>query len=298
MRIALVALALCRHLSAQIPAPPGKRIDIGGRSLHINCTGQGSPAVILEAGFPGSSLDWLLVQPAVARTTTVCSYDRAGFGWSELGNLPPSGEQIVADLHKLLPAAGVQPPYVLVGHSLGGIYVRMFTTRHPNEVVGLVLVDATHEDQWDYELMQRWIPGEPDVSKRPSQPPVVRPPEADAILRQMWQTENWKTGERRERDAIKLTMAEIQKQPRRLPLVPLIVLSAGERLDWLAHAGARAWQGQQLQRELAALSGMGEWAPVSGANHYIHLSKPEAVVNAIERIVQASRKLKPVTASP
>jgi pimeloyl-ACP methyl ester carboxylesterase len=98
----------------EIPSAPGQLVDIGGTRLHLNCSGTGSPVVILEAGFPGSSLDWILVQPGVAEFTRVCSYDRAGFGLSEKGKKPRSSSQITDDLK------------ALVGHSMGGLYARAF----------------------------------------------------------------------------------------------------------------------------------------------------------------------------
>lgn len=283
---------------AQIPEAPGKLVDIGGRSLHLHCTGSGEPAVILEAGFPGSSLDWMRVQPDVSKTTTVCSYDRAGLGWSDPGAGTRSGIEIVEDLHKLLRAAAVKPPYVLAGHSLGGLYVRIFAARRPEEVIGIVLVDATHEDQWDFAAKVPWTAKDPQAAKHPPQPPVTRTPEADKILGQMWRTDKWKTAERLEREGIKYTIAEMQKQPKRLPVVPLIVLSAGPGLDALSNAKPDAWKGQLLHREMAAFSPLGEWIPVPGANHYIHTSQPAAVVDAIGRVVTTARTLKPANSTP
>lgn len=126
---------------------PGKFLDVGGHRLHLWCTGAGSPAVVLEAGLGGSALQWSRVQPEIARTTRVCSYDRAGMGWSDLGPNPRSAAQIVSELHTLLQAAHVTAPYVLTGHSSGGLYIRLYASTYPTDVVGMVLVDAAHEDQ-------------------------------------------------------------------------------------------------------------------------------------------------------
>jgi pimeloyl-ACP methyl ester carboxylesterase len=122
---------------------PGQLIDVGGHSLHLNCTGSGSPTVVLEpgAGMMSSSLAW--ITPAVARNTRVCVYDRAGHGWSEPADTPQDGIQIATDLHTLLQRANVAGPYVLAGHSFGGLYVRIFAARYPDEVAGMVLVDST-----------------------------------------------------------------------------------------------------------------------------------------------------------
>jgi pimeloyl-ACP methyl ester carboxylesterase len=123
-------------------------IDIGGFRLHLNGTGSGRPTVILDAALGGSSVSWALVQPEVARFTRVCSYDRAGFGWSDAGPLPRTVGRIAGELRALLDRAGEPPPYVLVGHSFGGLVLRMFASRYPADVAGLVLVDTAHAEDW------------------------------------------------------------------------------------------------------------------------------------------------------
>ncbi|WP_221934753.1 alpha/beta fold hydrolase [Georgenia yuyongxinii] len=122
---------------------PGQLIDVGGHSLHLSCTGSGSPTVVLEPGAGGMSADLGRITPAVARDTRVCVYDRAGRGWSEPANTPQDGTQIAADLHTLLEAGNVPGPYVLAGHSFGGLYVLTFAARYPDDVAGMVLVDST-----------------------------------------------------------------------------------------------------------------------------------------------------------
>jgi pimeloyl-ACP methyl ester carboxylesterase len=127
--------------------PPGELYDVGDYRLHLHCTGEGSPTVILEAGAGSAALAWYLVQKEVAGFTRVCSYDRAGFGWSDPASGPLLPRQVAEDLHKLLMAADVPGPYILVGHSAGGYYVRAYAGQYPSEVLGLVLVDAVHEQQ-------------------------------------------------------------------------------------------------------------------------------------------------------
>ena len=122
---------------------PGRLIDVGGHRLHLSCTGSGSPTVVLEpgAGKMSSTLGW--IAPAVARDTRVCVYDRAGRGWSEPADAPQDGLQIATDLHTLLQRGQVPGPYVLAGHSFGGLYVLTFAARYPDEVAGMVLIDST-----------------------------------------------------------------------------------------------------------------------------------------------------------
>lgn len=122
---------------------PGQLIDVGGHSLHLNCTGSGSPTVVLEPGAGGMSSNLGWITPAVARDTRVCVYDRAGRGWSEPADTPQDAAQIATDLHTLLQRGHVPGPFVLAGHSFGGLYVLTFAARYPDEVAGMVLIDST-----------------------------------------------------------------------------------------------------------------------------------------------------------
>ncbi|HSL23113.1 MAG TPA: alpha/beta hydrolase [Vicinamibacterales bacterium] len=132
----------------RLPPPPGRLIDVGGHRLHLQCAGSGGPAVIFDAALGGSSLSWVFVQAGVARFTTACAYDRAGFGWSDRGPLPRTAGRIVLELRQLLSGARVEPPYILVGHSFGGLTARLYTRRYPAEVAGLVLLDPAYPEDW------------------------------------------------------------------------------------------------------------------------------------------------------
>ena len=125
--------------------PPGEMVDVGGYGLHINCAGQGRPTVVLDAGSGEWSAQWVRVQQEVSDTTRVCAYDRAGMGWSEMGPEPRDAKQISSELHTLLSKAGIEGPYVLVGHSFGGMYMQTFAARYPEEVAGVALVDSSTE---------------------------------------------------------------------------------------------------------------------------------------------------------
>src|SRR5215207_2067081 len=130
-------------LDAKAYPPPGQLIDVGGHRLHLYCTGSGSPTVILEPGGGASSSDFGWIAPAVARNTRVCVYDRAGRGWSDATDGPQDGAHIAADLHTLLERGHVPGPYVLAGHSFGGLYVQSFAAQFPDQVAGMVLLDST-----------------------------------------------------------------------------------------------------------------------------------------------------------
>jgi pimeloyl-ACP methyl ester carboxylesterase len=132
-----------KSLDARAYPMPGQLVDVGGHRLHLYCTGSGSPTVVLEPGLGGASSDLGWVAPAVARDSTACVYDRAGRGWSDAADAPQDAAQIAADLHTLLERAEVPGPYVLVGHSFGGLYVQTFAANYPDQVAGLVLLDST-----------------------------------------------------------------------------------------------------------------------------------------------------------
>ena len=131
--------------TAPAVAMRGQLVNVGPYRLHLECTGSGGPTVILEPGGGGSAATMGLIAPAVARNTRVCVYDRAGRGWSDFAASPPDGAQIATDLHTLLHRAHVPGPYVLAGHSFGGLYVRTYAAKYPDEVAGLVLIDSTAE---------------------------------------------------------------------------------------------------------------------------------------------------------
>ena len=133
-------------MSSQPAAPPpvGRLVDVSGYRLHLACQGEGSPTVVMEAAIGETGLLWSLVQPAVAQTTRACVYDRAGYGWSDPIPRPRTAAVMVEELHTLLDTAGVPGPYVLVGLYFGGLLVRMYAARYPQEVAGLVLVYAAY----------------------------------------------------------------------------------------------------------------------------------------------------------
>lgn len=142
MLVGYIYEPIAEAADAKAYPPPGQLVDVGGYRLHIHCTGSGSPTVVVESGWGDMSASWGWVQPEVARTTRICTYDRAGMGWSEASPLPRAAREYAKELHTLLAKANEPGPYVLVGHSMGGFTVIVYAHDYPAEVSGLVLVDA------------------------------------------------------------------------------------------------------------------------------------------------------------
>ena len=153
---------LSRSDRARFP-PPGRLISVEGAVMHLWCSGAGQPTVVLEAGLGESSLTWSNVQQSLSATTRVCSYDRAGTGWSDDAARPQDSAAVVADLHELLAVSGEAGPYVLVGHSTGGVYAMTYAATHPEQVAGMVLLDSSSPQQFtvlpdyasQYPMMKR-----------------------------------------------------------------------------------------------------------------------------------------------
>lgn len=303
---AVILLALA--LFAQIGEPPGRLIDVGGRKLHIHCTGSGAPTVILEAGASSFSLDWSLVQPEIAKTNRVCSYDRARMGWSDPGPADTAANT-VQDFKNLLRTVNEKGPYVLVGASMGGIYVRLYQKQYPDEVVGMVLVDPTHELRSFTTLEGKTVPiasitaeqyrtvlpkREVKIPRRPPQTgdPFTRLPEnlyktrleLDKRMIDSYPPSVGPdiAGERAL--AEQATLAELyqarQRAPHSLGSLPLVILTRGLDTDKERIAA---------YDELATMSTRSRHTVVADAGHEIHLFKPSAVIEAIREVTALTR---------
>lgn len=281
---------------------PGRLVDVGGYRLHLDCVGEGSPTVVLEAGLGHGALSWFGVQPAVAPRTRVCSYDRAGYFWSEPPNRERSLANLVDDLHRLLSAAGEEGPYVLVGHSLGGLLVQRYAEAYPADVVGLVLVDSVHEEQAEREraltgklpdatlldqigtwlsyiavtrlVLPAFDPGNPNV-----------PADVAQVFQRVKSQPASLQAQLREKRlfASYLTEARAAGQPD-LQRLPLVVLSRGK-------GAVPAWeeQWQAMQADLVSRSEQGEQRVIVEADHQIQWDDPQAVIQAIITVLERAR---------
>lgn len=286
--------------------PPGRLANVGGRFLHLLEAGTGSPAVVIVPAIGGNVLDSLAFQRELARDMRVCVYDRAGFGWSDP---PPRGRRTFNDmadeLRQGLAGAGIGPPYVLVGHSIGGIIARRFTVRHRHDVAGLVLIDSSHEDQTLRRRAEGWWRGAPRMFwyalRRRVQVLGLRrlavqagfselnaeiardvPPAFAAAARAI----NLTARHRRTVTHEIMLIARSHGQPPELGDLPLTVLTAAARDD--------TWM--QMQAELAKLSTASRHIVAAHGGHYLQRDEPELVASAIRDLI--SRIRKPATSLP
>jgi pimeloyl-ACP methyl ester carboxylesterase len=277
-------LATRKELAAT--PPPGQLVDIGGYRLHLWCTGDGAPAVILDAGLGGSTPVWGFVQPDVARFTRVCSYDRAGMGYSDPGPSPRTARRIASELAELLHRSEIAGPVVLVGASLAGFDVRVFAADHPERAAGLVLVDASHEDQaHEVPRMARFVPllSTIGVLRLLGVSFGQRVESLDPSVRQFARATSFRAaGYQAAADEIihiRESASEVRSSRRRLTIPVLVVTGArGADENW-----------RQLQRDQASLSARGCLIIAEQSGHVVAIDQPAAVVDAIRIVVETAR---------
>jgi pimeloyl-ACP methyl ester carboxylesterase len=279
--------------AVQIPditTPKTERmVDVGGRRLNSCVYGKGSPTVVLVSGFGAPQTYWNPVVPDLAAKTTVLTYDRAGIGKSEIGNLPTHGKQAATDLHALLDKLDLPKPYIVVGHSYGGSVVRLFASMYPDGIGGIILEDSQMEGVLEE---QRKILKGKDLEQ------------LEEIVAKFAPPDNPKT----EGDYRDITEQQV-KNSGPLPQVPFVVLTAGDRskgMPPIFSEDARKKMvelGLEMQKKLVELIPGGKQLVINDVGHNIHIEKPEALIKpVIEMIeeVQSKQKIgdrKSVTAS-
>jgi pimeloyl-ACP methyl ester carboxylesterase len=266
--------------------PPGHLVDVGGHRLHLWCTGAGAPPVILEAGLGGSSADWGFVQPDIARFTRVCSYDRAGMGYSDPGPSPRTARRIAEELAKLIDRSGLDGPVVLVAASSGGFDVRVFASDHTDRVAGLILIDASHEDQThEVPRLARWVPLLSSlgifrllgISFGPS-PALLSP----SVQRFIGATRFRAAGYQAAADEIihiRESASEVRNSRRKLP-IPVVVVTGARGAD-------ATWR--NLQRDQVNLSERGCQIIADHSGHLVPIDQPQIVVNAVRAVIDGTR---------
>ncbi|MEO8478046.1 MAG: alpha/beta hydrolase [Gemmatimonadota bacterium] len=319
----LVALVLTACMSAPASPPPNARspsvrgamVAIQGQTIHLDCIGSGSPTVVLESGVGDFALVWALVQPGVAAVTRVCSYDRGGYVWSTPGQQPRSYAQINLELHEALAKAGETGPFVLVGQSYGGPLVRHYAEQFTADVVGMVLVDALHEDQ-RIDIGGQVVRLREMAKGRTMPAPKVSP---DLALADSFPLRPAPTDTGSLEAPLDRLPPEAQQAWRWASAQPILRAAAGAEMDWSPEDLARLHAGrlhnrrtlgdlplivlsrsavasdsldaerQRLQADLVSLSSRGHLTIAPHAGHNIHLEDPELVVSAIREVVEAAR---------
>lgn len=249
-----------------------RMVDVGGRRLHCAIYGSGGPTVVLVSGFQAPQAYWNPVVPGIAEIATVVTYDRAGYGKSETGNLPVHGRQSADDLHVLLGKLGVPKPYLLVGHSYGGRIVRLFASAYPGDTAGLILEEASHEDLPEAQLEA--LTGK----DRETLAAMIAPFRATV------------SDPRTETEYMAVTVEQLRRSGP-LPRVPLVVITSASRGSGLPMVFSPESQARltdvamAMQKKLVDLVPGGRQILVEGAGHNVHLDQPEAVITSIREMV-------------
>jgi len=269
---------------------PGTLVDIGTHRLHIYCTGNKSPSVIIDSGLGGFSLEWWQIQKTLAGQIRICSYDRAGYGWSDPGPMPRTTKQIAKELRLLLRNAHIPGPYILVGHSFGGFNIRYFASQNPDLVAGMILIDSSHPEQFDRFPAAR--PG-PKI-KRPNSinytitRPVISdnyPGQVKALGYRLMASSKACATYIQESRSFRLSGEQVLAEDH-LPDVPLTILSRGKRVWPEGDLGDKLemiWD--DLQDELASLSSQSLHLSAQQSGHLIHHDQPELVTLSILKTV-------------
>lgn len=274
--------------------PPGKLIDIGGYKLHFNASGQGYVAVICDAGLSGTSLGWSLVQEEASKFARVCSYDRAGYSWSDPSPLERTSTNIAKELYALLKKADISGPYILVGHSFGGANMLLFADLYPEETLGVILVDSVHEDMLQEMASPPGFFDHPKVQwflsfvgykrlKGPSEEikamfcPLPTEVQA-AYIAQMNKTRYIETVNQ-EMDSLSESLSQLGEKKIHLQQ-PLTVITAG-----IISSGEEERKWKQLQKRLLSKSEKAKQIVAENSDHMINHHQPEIIVDAIREMV-------------
>lgn len=285
--IIITAFTLTNSAQAKEKYYPGELIDIGTHRLHINCIGTGNPTVIIDSGIGGFSLEWIKIQNRLADNLKVCSYDRAGYGWSDPGPRPRTTARISNELRLLLTAAKIAGPYVFVGHSFGGYNIRYFASKYPGLTAGLILVDSSHPDQFNTDEFKRVEKEQDESTYRNSyKVRIIRPIISDSypaknkrIAFRLMSSMKSRSTLLNEMDNMEISARQVAKQTDHPPYIfPVTILTRGKRVwadDELGERREQQWL--RLQNDLKNISTQSRHYLAEDSGHIIHLDQPEFV---------------------
>lgn len=289
--------------------PVGRMVDVGGYKLHMIEKGKGVPTVILEAGYAGNCLGWSLVQSEVAKFTKVISYDRAGYGWSDGSPLARSNENIVQELLAMLENAGISAPYILVGHSRGGLNVRLFAQKYPNEVAGVILVDTRNENQsgqypesffdqgYTYYIFlkscmagylgyNRLFLNLPKIKKDFLEHIKKYPDTVQNMFSSQVVTAKFKIAMAQEELYHNQNCYQLRLMGGSLHDIPLTVITAGKPFPGTCLSDDVNTYWQYYQKELVSKSSQGKQIIAEHSGHDIPYDQPEIIVQAVREMVE------------
>lgn len=296
--VIITALTLTNSAQARDKYYPGKLVDIGTHSLHINCIGEGTPSVIIDSGIGGFSLEWVNIQNSLADNVRVCSYDRAGYGFSESGPAPRTTARIAKELRTLLIEAKIPAPYILVGHSFGGYNIRYFASEHPELVAGMVLIDASHPEQFNTEEFKRIKPKHAvkrhnSIRVRTVHPIIANnyPQENKRIASLLMMTMKSKSTLINELDYMEISAKQVAvRTNNQTHDFPVTILTRGKRVWPENELGDRCeQQWSRLQNDLQNISFQSDQFLAYESGHIIHLDQPKFVSENIRLAVNKSR---------
>jgi pimeloyl-ACP methyl ester carboxylesterase len=284
----LIITALCFSINAQAQEKfyPGQLINIGSHRLHINCVGEGSPSVIIDSGLGGFSLEWFKIQNNLSKDVRICSYDRAGYGWSDPGPRPRTTARITRELSTLLAEAKIPGPYLLVGHSFGGYNIRYFASEYPELVAGLVFIDSSHPEQFNTEEFKRVEPPRIMKHKNSVRIRLIRPIIADnyphekkRMAYRLMSTIKSKSTLINESDFMEVSAKQVAVRSQRAPYTfPVVIITRGKRVWPHNEMGdRREQQWSNLQNDLENLGIKTDHFMAYESGHVIHLDQPNLV---------------------
>ena len=290
--ILLFSLSTKAETDDGLGQPPGAFFSLETNKIHLHCVGEGSPIIVFDSGVGGSHMDWINVQSSAGELTQACSYDRSGYGWSEMGIKPRTSKRIVNELTQLLKKAKKEPPYILVGHSFGGLNMQLFARANPDNVIGLILIDSIHVEQYKrfedagIEIptvnTTRFLLGSKDQVTR------GMPDEYKDIAYRLVRSDKALSSMFNELRNINISTEEI-KNANEMPDIPVTVITHGKKVWDSAMFKNMEEIWLELQAKLSKSTSKGKLLVAEESGHNIHLNQPKLILDEIIIILKKNK---------